>query len=71
VQEEEVNRYTFVVQVHPEGISTLENLSTSERVRIDEITAVGTQIERWLDDLELSRPRSVPAPTESVRESAP
>jgi hypothetical protein len=43
-----VKRYTFVVQIHPEGISTLENLSTQERVRLDELDAVGPQIERWL-----------------------
>jgi hypothetical protein len=47
-EEEEVKRYTFVVQIHPEGISTLENLSTQERVRIPELGQVGPQIERWL-----------------------
>jgi hypothetical protein len=46
-----VKRYTFVVQVHPEGISTLENLSTHERVRIGKLEAVGPQIERWLVEL--------------------
>lgn len=45
-----MQRYTFVVQVHPEGISTLENLSTHERVRIFEPTEVGPLIEKWLED---------------------
>jgi hypothetical protein len=43
-----VRRYTFVVQVHPDGVSTLENLSTSERVPIGEMAEVGGQIDRWL-----------------------
>jgi hypothetical protein len=46
-----VKRHTFVVQVHPDGISTLENLSTHERVRIAELSAVGPQIDRWLAEL--------------------
>jgi hypothetical protein len=68
-----VNRYTFVVQVHPEGISTLENLNTHERVRLEEMSAVGPQIERWLDELGLSPPRAstAPAPSESAPGSAP
>jgi hypothetical protein len=45
-----VNRFTFLVQIHPEGISTLENLGTHERVRISELEAIGPQIERWLAD---------------------
>jgi hypothetical protein len=53
VREEEaaMTRHTFVVQVHPEGISTLENLSTRERVRLDEIAEIGPLIERWLAEL--------------------
>ena len=52
-----MNRYTFVIQIHPDGLSTLENLSTSERVRISELSAVGPQIERWLATLgELGAP---------------
>jgi hypothetical protein len=43
-----VTRYTFVVQVHPDGLSTLENLSTHERVRVTDLDAVGPQIEEWL-----------------------
>ena len=43
-----MRRYTFVVQVHPDGVSTLENLSTSERVPIGEMAEVGVQIDRWL-----------------------
>jgi hypothetical protein len=46
-----VNRYTFVIQIHPSGPSTLENLSTQERVRIADLGAVGLQIERWLAEL--------------------
>ena len=46
-----MNRYTFVVQIHPDGISTLENLSTHERVRVADMGTVGPQIERWLGTL--------------------
>jgi len=38
-------RYTFVVQVHPDGIPTLENLAKRERVQIAELAALGPQIE--------------------------
>jgi hypothetical protein len=46
-----VTRYTFVVQVHPEGISTLENLSTHERIQITDLAEVGPKIEEWLGAL--------------------
>jgi hypothetical protein len=46
-----MNRYTFVVQVHPKGLSTLENLSTRERVQISGPGAIGPQIELWLAEL--------------------
>jgi hypothetical protein len=67
-----MNRYTFVVQVHPKGISTLENLSTHERVSLPELSAVGPQIERWLahasDGLRLAQGRSEPDRSESPQE---
>ena len=47
-----MTRYSFVIQVHPGGVSTLENLATRERVKIDELDTVGSQIERWLEELE-------------------
>ena len=47
-----VRRYTFVIQIHPAGVSTLENLSTAERVRLSELDQVGPQIERWMAGLE-------------------
>ena len=68
-----MNRHTFVVQVHPKGVSTLENLATHERVRIAEVSAVGPQIERWLGELGVS-PTSAstsPAQNESDPGSAP
>jgi hypothetical protein len=46
-----MSRYTFVVQVHPDGIATLENLITHERIRLDELTEIGPRIERWLAEL--------------------
>ena len=46
-----MTRYSFVVQVHPDGVSTLENLATRERVRIAGLDEVGPQIERWLAEL--------------------
>jgi hypothetical protein len=57
-----VNRHTFVIQVHPEGLSTLENLSSHERVRITEMANVGPQIERWLEALrDTEQPSDRPA----------
>jgi len=44
-----MKRYTFVVHVHPDGIPTLENLSTHERVRIVDLAWIGVHIEHWLD----------------------
>ncbi len=55
-----MTRYTFVVQVHPDGISTLENLATRERVQIADLAALGPQIEQWLQ-----------APTEGKDASEP
>jgi hypothetical protein len=49
-----MTRYTFVVQIHPDGPSTLENLSTHERVRISDLASVGPQIEQWLEGLTTS-----------------
>lgn len=46
-----MNRYTFVIQVHPDGPTTLENLSTRERIPLSDLDAVGAQIERWLSAL--------------------
>ena len=47
-----MNRYTFVVQVQPDGPSTVENLNTHERVRVSDLDAVGPQIEQWMETLE-------------------
>jgi hypothetical protein len=46
-----VTRYTFVVHVHPDGISTLENLATHERVLVADMAVLGPQIEQWLQAL--------------------
>ncbi len=46
-----MNRYTFVVQVHPEGISTLHNVSTNERVALTDLAEVAPRIESWLAEL--------------------
>jgi hypothetical protein len=66
-----LKRYTFVVQVHPEGISTLENLSTHERIRLPELADVGPQIERWLaeapGEVSSAWTSSEPDPSESPR----
>jgi hypothetical protein len=57
-----VFRYTFVVQVHPGGISTLENLATRERVQVAEVAAVGAQIEQWLEVLTEREDAGEPGP---------
>jgi hypothetical protein len=41
-------RNAFVVQVHADGVATLENLATREGVLIEELAGVGEQINRWL-----------------------
>jgi len=45
-----IGRRTFVLQVRPDGSSTLENAVTGERVRLDDLAAVGPTVERWLAD---------------------
>ncbi len=57
-----MNRYTFVVHAYPGGASMLENLSTRERIRVADLTAVGPQIESWL--------ASLAHPVEPVADSA-
>ncbi len=56
-----MNRYTFVVQVQPEGPSTLENLSTQERVVITDLAELGPQIESWLELLVTPEPEPTQA----------
>jgi hypothetical protein len=56
-----VNRYTFVVQVHPDGLSTLENLSTQERIQVSDLADVGPQIEQWLEVISAGGRPQVPA----------
>jgi hypothetical protein len=58
-----VTRYTFVVQVHPDGISTLENLATRERVQVEEVATLGTQIEEWLRTLTEREDANEPTPS--------
>jgi len=54
-----MNRFTFVVQIQPDGPSTLENLSTQERVRVSDLGAVGPQIEQWLESLTAPKTKEV------------
>jgi hypothetical protein len=58
-----MKRYTFVIQVHPDGVSTLENLTTRERIRVSDMATVGAQIEQWLGKLPSSS-----SPAEGRRE---
>jgi hypothetical protein len=46
-----VHRFTFVLQVHPDGVSTLESLASEERVPIADLAEVAPQVERWLEAL--------------------
>ena len=43
-----MNRYTFVIHVHADGPTTLENVRTCECVPLSDLDGVGPQIERWL-----------------------
>ena len=44
-----MRRYTFVIHVHPDGLTTLENLATQQQVQISDLDTVGPQIGRWLN----------------------
>jgi hypothetical protein len=59
-EEAQVTRFTFVIQIQPDGPSTLENLSTQERVRVSNLATVGSQIERWLDSLTREQDQAMP-----------
>lgn len=59
-----MTRYSFVVQVHPDGLSTLENLATRERVKIARLDEVGPRIEHWLEELETDQEEPGEGPPE-------
>jgi hypothetical protein len=59
-----VERYTFVVRVHPGGTSTIENLATSERAVVVDLAAIGPQIELWTGELSQPVDESEAPPTE-------
>jgi hypothetical protein len=52
-----MNRFTFVIQVHPGGPCSLENLSTHERISVVDLDAIGPQIEHWLEGLTSPQPK--------------
>jgi hypothetical protein len=52
-----MQRYTFVVRVHPGEGSTVENLATQEQAPVVDLAGVGPQIERWVEDLDAQTPR--------------
>jgi hypothetical protein len=55
-----MNRYTFVIHVHDEGPSTLENLSTQELISVPDLAVIGPQIERWMATLETGSSSTAP-----------
>ncbi len=65
-----MTRHTFVIQVHPDGVSTLENLSTHERIRIGDMATVGPQVEIWLAELASARRYDAPATGGGVADQA-
>lgn len=68
----DVRRYTFIVQVRPGGIATLENLSTREQIPVRELGRIGAQIEQWLEALTGADARTGSAMAdESQREERP
>jgi hypothetical protein len=58
-----MHRFTFVVQIHPDGISTLENVRTRELVQLTDLAEVGPQIEQWLKGLTQREHQHEPAPS--------
>lgn len=66
-----MNRFTFIVQIHPDGISTLENLATHERVRISDLETIGPRIESWLAEQSGAGTRSRDLPEEDGQGGAP
>lgn len=66
-----MNRYTFVIQVHDNGPSTLENLNTHELISVADLDAVGPQIEQWLAALHASTRSSDAATAISEPDRAP
>lgn len=61
------NRRTFVVQVHDQGRTTVEDVLTQERVAVGSMTGAADQIEAWLSASGV-RP-SVGRITEQAKES--
>ena len=55
-----MSRRTFVVHVYGDGPSMVEDLRTQERASVPDLTDVGAQIERWLQD---APPDGDPAPS--------
>jgi len=43
-----MRRRTFVIQIHPDGLTTLENIDTLERVAIGDPQEIPTQVQAWL-----------------------
>jgi hypothetical protein len=66
-----MNRYTFVIHVHADGPSTLENLSTDERVEVSDLAALGPQIQRWLAAMHSSPTSTASAADGKDRAPAP
>lgn len=54
-------RRTFVVQVHDQGHTTVEDVLTQERVAVASMAGAADQIETWLGD---SGPRPIAKTTE-------
>jgi hypothetical protein len=63
-----MRRYTFVVQVYADGITTLENLATHQQMEISDLHVVGREIGRWVDSLAAAPSASQAPPLSDLKE---
>jgi hypothetical protein len=55
-----MRRRTYVIRVHGDEISTLEDVRTGERVALRELDEIPRQLARWLRDERQSDRRRIP-----------
>lgn len=64
---ERLGRHSFLVQVHRGGIATIENLRTRERVPVEELSTLGSLVDRWVEEAAAADRRRERASGETTR----